>query len=215
MAVNIPDGAILSLSTTYGTTKTVSGITNANPAVATSTAHALTNGMVVTIVSGWSGLTNRTMRINGVTANTFNLEGIDTTSTTIYPPGSGGGTAQEITGFTQVTQIMELTTTGGDQNFTDVGFLENTFKTQIPTDTSPVRIDMKMGDDPTLLGQIAVKNAAEVRGIRTLRMILANGSIIFNQGFVSFQQIPSMVKGQVMQVSASFALQGVPVRYSS
>ena len=52
MAVSLPNGVLLSLATTYGSTMTISGITNANPGVCTtSVAHSLTNGDIVEIVT--------------------------------------------------------------------------------------------------------------------------------------------------------------------
>jgi hypothetical protein len=44
MTARLADGSIISLGTTFGSAKTVSAISNANPGVATSTAHGLTDG---------------------------------------------------------------------------------------------------------------------------------------------------------------------------
>jgi len=214
MAAKLPDGAIVSLATTYGTVLTVSGITNANPAVATSTAHSFVNGDIVTIVSGWSNLNNRVVRVSGITANTFNLEGIDTVSLTLYPAGSGGGTAQRISAFTQISQILDFSTSGGDQQFATFSFLEQNFETQIPTITSAQSITIGIADDPALAGYVALKVANDARAVRALRLVLPDNSLILYQGFVSFNETPTLTKGSVIAVSATFSLQSRPVRYT-
>lgn len=215
MAARLPDGAIVSLATTYGTAKTVSGISNANPGVATSTAHGLANGALVSVTSGWSNLNNRVVRVAGSATNTFNLDGIDTTSVTQYPAGSGGGSVQEITGFTQIGQIMGFSTSGGEQQFATFSFLEQNFDTQIPTTLSAQSITLDIADDPTLPGYQALKAASDARAVRALRLSMPDGSFILYQGYVSFNETPTVTKGSVMQVRATFSLLGRPVRYAS
>lgn len=215
MAARLPDGAIVSIATTYGTAKTVSGISNANPGVATSTAHGLSNGALLSVSSGWSNLNNRVIRVAGSTTNSFNLDGVDTTSTTLYPAGSGGGSVQEITGWTQISQIMNFSTSGGDQQFTTFSFLEQSFDTQIPTTLSAQSITIDIADDPLLAGYQALKAASEARAIRALRLSMPDGSFILYQGYVSFNETPTVTKGSVMQVKATFSLQSKPVRYAN
>lgn len=215
MSAKLPDGAIVSLATTYGTAKTVSAITNANPGVATSTAHGFSNGDIVTMVSGWSNLNNRIERVSGSLTNSFNLEGLDTSSTTLYPAGSGTGTATAITAWQQISQIMSFETSGGDQQFTTFSFLEQNFETQIPTVFSAQSIKIGIADDPTLAGYIALKAAADARAVRALRLQLPDGSVLYYQGYVSFNETPTVTKGQVMQVTATFSLQSRPTRYAS
>ena len=110
MAAKLPDGAIVSIATTYGTAKVVSAITNASPGVVTAATHGFANGDLVTMTSGWSNLNNRVVRVAGSAASAFNLDGQDTTSTSLYPAGSGVGTVTPITAFQQITQIMGFAT---------------------------------------------------------------------------------------------------------
>lgn len=215
MAVKLPDGATVSMQTAVGTSKTVSAVTNASTAVATSTAHGLSNGAFVAFTSGWGRANNRVFRITNVTANTFDLEGLDSSSVTLYPAGSGIGSVLPITTFTQITQILDFTTSGGEQQFTTFSFLEQDFETQAPTVTSAQSISIGIGDDPALAGYIALKAAGEARAVRALRMTLPDSSFILYYGYVSFNETPTVTKGEVMQVSASFSLLSRPVRYAS
>lgn len=74
------------------TPKVITGITRANPGVVTSVAHGLSNGDDVWIVgvSGMTQVNRRRFTIANVTANTFELSGVDTSS---YGAWTSGGTA--------------------------------------------------------------------------------------------------------------------------
>jgi len=77
------------------TSKTITGITQANPAVVTSAGHGYSNGDEV-IISGVVGMTqvnNKRFIVAGATANTFQLSGINSTGYTAY---SSGGIAERI-----------------------------------------------------------------------------------------------------------------------
>jgi len=215
MSAKLPDGAIVTLSTTLGSAKTVSALTNANPGVATSTAHGFVNGDIVLMNSGWSNLNQKAVRVAGSVANAFNLDGIDTSLTSLYPAGSGTGSASLVGGFTQISQIMGLTTQGGDQQYATFSFLEQNFETQLPTVFSAQSISLEIADDPSLSGYIALKAAADARAFRVLKLQLPDGSFILYYGQISFNETPSLNKGQVMVVKATFALQARPVRYAS
>lgn len=82
-----------SLVGTRTASATISGVTQADPAVVTATAHGFANGDEVYIESvvGMTELNDRTFIIDNVTANTFELENEDSTTYTAY---SSGGTAK-------------------------------------------------------------------------------------------------------------------------
>ena len=216
MAVALPNGVTFALATTYAAADTVSAVTNANPAVATtSSAHGITTGNFVEVTSGWSRLNNRIVRAASASGSTLTYEGIDASSTTNYPAGTGGGSVREITAWTQISQIVELSTSGGEMQFTTYSFLEQDFESQLPTQSSPMTITMGIADDPTLPGYIAIKNLADTRQLVGLKATMPNGSVILYNGYVSFNETPTMTKNSVMVVNATFSLQGRPVRYAS
>lgn len=218
MSVSLPNGVTLALATSYGAAKTVTAITNYDPArVTTSAANGFTDGDFIEVTSGWAKLNQRVVRVDNADSNTntFDLEGIDTSSVTSYPAGTGGGSAREITAFTQVTQVLDVTTAGGEMQFTTYSFLEQDFETQLPTQSSPQTITINVADDPTLAGYIALKEAAEARDIRALKVTFPNGAVLLYNGYVSFNETPSMTKNEVMAVTATFSLLSRPVRYAA
>ena len=216
MSVSLPNGALIHIGSAYGSNLTVSAVTNASPAVATSTAHGLSNGDYVVFSSGWSRLNNRTFRVANVATNTFELEGIDTTSTTTYPAGSGTGTVKKVTTWTQIQQVLTSSTSGGEQQFTDYQFLESDAATSIPTFKSPARLTLAVADDPTLAGYVAAKAANDDRAARALRLSLPNSAKICYYAFVSIAASPSMTVNEVMslEMTATF-LNPDPSRYST
>lgn len=215
MAVSLPNGVILSLATGYANSKTITAITNANPAVASSAAHGLANGALVELKSGWQKLNERIVRVADATAGTFTLEGMNTLSPIQFPAGTGGGSIREITAFTQITQVLESTTSGGEMQFATFSFLENDFESQIPTQASAQSLEINIADDPTLPGYKALQAAAELREVRALRVAFPNGSVLLYNGYVSFNETPTMTKGEVMGVRATFSLLSRPVRYAA
>lgn len=73
----------------YDDPKTISNITQANPAVLTSTAHGFSNGAHV-LISGVKGMTEvntNAYYVANATANTFELEGLDSTGFGAYISG--------------------------------------------------------------------------------------------------------------------------------
>lgn len=207
---------LFALATSYAAADTVTAVTNANPGVAATAApHGIADGAFIEVTSGWSKLNNRIVRADNAVGTSITYEGIDTSNTQTYPAGSGIGSIREITNWTQVSQILECTTSGGDMQFVTYSFLEQDFESQLPTQSSPMSIEMTIADDDTLPGFIALKAVAETRNLVGLRATLPNGSLILFNGYVSFNETPTMTKGQVMGVKATFNLQGRPVRYAS
>ena len=213
MSARLPDGAIVAIATAYGPSKTISAISNADPGEATSADHGFTDGDLLEVKSGWQRINERIIRVSGAASGKFDLEGMDTTSDQYFPAGSSAGSAREVTAWTQITQILEFTTSGGDQQFANFSFLEEDFERQLPTVTSAQSITLGIADDPTLPGYIALKQASMSKELRALRLTLPGGSILLYNGIVSLNETPSLSKGQVMQVKATFSLQSRPTRY--
>lgn len=90
--------------------KTITNITQANPAVVTSASHGYSNGdqVIITGVVGMVEVNGKTFTLANVTTNTFELSGVNSTSYTAY---SSGGIAEKIVEVTSpytASQILEL-----------------------------------------------------------------------------------------------------------
>lgn len=215
IAVSLPNGAILSLATAYGEPIIVSAVSNASSAVATTaTAHDIVDGAFIEITSGWSKINNRIVRASDAAASALAYEGIDSTKASNYPAGSGAGSVREISTFTEIGQVLTLTPSGGEMQFATYSFLDSDTQSQLPTEANAQSIAIEIADDATLPGYIALKQASESRMLTALKLTLKNGSIILYNGFVSFNETPTMTKGSVMAVTATLSMQNVATRYA-
>lgn len=109
MTTPIGRGVRVEIGTTEGTPINITAITQANPGVATSTAHGQTDGTIgyLTSVEGMVQLEGQAARVANGATNTFELEDIETTDypafsgTTVFTPISGWSTLGRITGWNQ------------------------------------------------------------------------------------------------------------------
>lgn len=212
MSAKLPDGATVSIATTYATAKTVTAVTNAAPPVASSATHGLTANDIIALSSGWSGLNDRVFRVTAPTADTIGLLGADATNVQRYPVGGGAGSFRKITAFQQISQILGWETSGGDQQYVNYSYLEDDFERQLPSSFSAQSITITIADDATLPGYIALKAASDSRLVTAIRLALVDGSSVLYNGIISLNESPNVTKGQVVSVRASIALQSRPVR---
>lgn len=214
MAVSLPNGATLRLAATYGTAKTITAISNASPAVASSTAHGFTAGSILEMTSGWARLNSRAVRVGTAPAtDTFRLDGIDSTDTALFPAAGGAGSARNVLTWVDLPQVLEFNTSGGETQFANYQFLESDTEQQIPSGFSAMSIQVTIADDPTLACYPVLRAASNSRRPIIMTLTLPNGSQILYNCFVSFNETPSLSKGNVMSVKPSFALIAQPVRY--
>lgn len=216
LTIRIPNGSTIAFASGYNAADTVTVVTNANPAVATtSVAHGVTTGEFLEVTSGWTRLTGRILRAAAAAGSSITYEGYDAISTTTHPSGSGVGSFRSITGWTQATQILGVASNGGEQQFVTYQPLESDAEFRIPTVQSAYGLTLTIGDDPSLSGYILLKAAGEDRLVRACRLTLPDSSLILYNAYVSFRETPSLNVNQVMTVECTLSLLGKPIRYSS
>lgn len=214
ISVSLPNGSTISIQSGVGSPITVSAATNANPCVVTATAHGLSDGDLVIFTSGWSRLTNRIFRVASSDTNSFALEDIDTSDTSKYPAGSGTGSVKEVTGWTQIQQVLSTATEGGEQNYATFQFLEDDFEQRIPTNKTAAGFNLTVADDPTLAGYIAAVAANEDGNPRAVRVLNKNGASTLFYSYVAVNVVPSMDVNTPQSVQMSFSHLNRPVRYA-
>lgn len=215
MAISLPNGALVAMASGYGSPLTVSAITNANPGVASSTGHGLTDGDIVEVTSGWSRLTEKVVKVDQLSADTFGLVGIDTSLTSIYSAGGGAGSVRKVTGFTQLAQILDSSSSGGEQQFLEYQLLEGDAQKRIPTFKSAAGLTFSVADDPSLPGYILASAANDDRLPRAVRITLPSGATIYYNAYISLNKTPSLTVNQIMAVEVTLSLLAEPVRYAA
>jgi hypothetical protein len=215
MSYSLPNGSTVHIGSAVGSALTVSAATNANPCVMTSTAHGLSNGDYVIVTNSWARSTDRVFRVANITANTFELEGHNTTDTAVYAAGSGTGSVKKVTTWTQITQVLTISSQGGEQQFATYQPLEGDREVRIPTIKSGGGLDMEVGDDPTLSGFVAAAAANDDRVARALRITAANGSKSLFYSYVSADKVPQMNVNQVQTARITLSHLNEATRYTS
>lgn len=216
MSVSLPNGALIAIASGYGAAKNMTAVSNADPGVATLEAsHGIATGDFMEVTSGWSRLTNKIVRAGTVATNDVPLEGIDTSLTSIYPAAGGTGTVREITGWTQLSQILSSSSSGGEQQFLEYQFLESDAQKRIPTFKSAAGINFTIADDPTQAGYQLASEANDDRLPRAVRITLPNGSVILYNAYISLNKTPSLTVNEIMAVEVTLSLLAEPVRYAS
>jgi hypothetical protein len=213
MAFRLPNGSTFDFAATYSAPVTVTAISNANPAVASATAHGFLQGDIVHLTSGWVKLTGRAFRVGAVTADTFVLEGVDATSTQRYPIGTSAGSVRSVETWVNIPQITEVASSGGEQQFYQFGFLEEDEDRQVPTTKSPSTLTLTVADDPDQPFVPVVEAADELKEERIQRLNLVNGDVVLYNSIASITNTPSLTRNQLMVRTITLAQQGRVSRY--
>lgn len=148
MAFRFPEGSKFQFSSTFAAAKTVTIATNANPSVLTAVAHGLVDGDEFLFTSGWEDATNSIYVADQLTADTLSPTGLDTTNNTFFGSGSGIGTIQKVSNWTDIPQVLTIGNSGGDGRFTDVQLLASRNGIKIPTGFNAATTTLSLAHDP-------------------------------------------------------------------
>lgn len=192
---------------------TITGITKANPGVVTSAAHGLANGdYVFLLVGGMHQLNERVARVANQTANTFELEGIDTTLFDTF----SSGTAEGITFGTSITTAASVSSGGGGFDFIDTTTIHSNAKTQTPGLPAATSYTMEHIWDSSDAGQIAMKVACDAQARRAFKFTFGSGGkIMVFAGYVGFDGTPGGSAQDKVTCSAVITTNGRPSFYAS
>lgn len=211
-----PNGTVFSVATQMAAAIAITALSNANPGVAT-TASPPEDGDICVLQSGWPALNNRVARATAATANSFTLDGFDTTETTKYPAGAGVGSFQVASGWIPLSQVTSIAKSGGDQQFAQWQYAEDPTgqQQQRPTFKNAKVITLKLDYDPALAWYDALDKADEAKEAIVLRAALPNGSTLYYLVYPSFDADPSMDLNQNMANTATFSLNSKLTRYDA
>lgn len=216
MAITLATGSQIFLAKTYGSVVNMTAITNATEAVATLAAgHGVVVGDYLEVTSGWGKLDKKVVRVKTVATNDITFEGINTSSTSVYSAGGGIGSIRRITAWDEVTQIKDMSSSGGDQQFADITSISDVVERKTPTIRSAVTGNLTVFDDPTLSWYATATSASDSASPVGLRFNLPNGSKLVANAYVSLMKVPQISKNEALTTQLSFTYAADPVRYSS
>lgn len=213
MAYFLPEGSKIFISTGFASAKTVTGITNADPAVATSVAHGYVDNDELLLTSGWEDADSSVWRADQLTADTFSLLGLDATDTTWFPAGSGAGTAQKVTGWLELAQWLDVQTSGGDGRQVTVEPISRRNAISMPAGFNATEVTLTFGHDMSSASQIALTAASRGLQKRAFKASIAGGMTAYFYGNVSMSEMPQIQRGQVLKVTCKVNVLGRFISY--
>lgn len=203
----------IAMQSAIAAAKTLSAITLASPGVASSTAHGYSNGdYVLLTVQGMWQVDGMVVRVAGVTADTFQLEGVDTTDFDAF----SSGTAEKLTFGTSITTATTLSGSGGDFDFIDTTTVHGNAKTQIPGLANPATYTFTNIWDVSDAGLLAMKSASDSQAKRAFKFTFGTGGqIMVFDGYVGCSLLPGGQAQQLVTSPAVITMFGKPNYYAS
>lgn len=203
----------VSMQSAIAATKTISAITKANPGVVSATAHGYSDGDLVYLeAQGMHQLNERVVRVANKTTDTFELEGINTTSFDTF----SSGTAQVLTFGTTISTAIDVSASGGEFDMIDITTIHDAVKREMPGLPSAISFQMNHIWDPADAGQIAMKAASDIQGKRAFKFQFGTGGkLIYFSGYVGFVGLPGGSAQDKVTTSSVVTMNGTPTYYTS
>lgn len=217
MSLKFPNGAQFGISTALAAALATTGVSNANPAVASGImTGAIAEDDVLVIQSSNPLINNLAVQAGTVTAggtDTVQLLGLDASDSDLYDFDGDTTTLAVASSFVDFTQQGDPSTSGGDQQFWQGTFLEDPTGQQIsvPTFKNSKVLTIPLYYDPTLPWYQAAKKADLKRVPVVLRCKLPDGDTIYRYGYLSFDSDPTMAANNPMGNTATFTALGASV----
>ncbi len=200
-------GITVEIASAYGTLKTVSEVTEATTGVATSTAHGLTNNTVGywQNVVGMPRLEGQATRCKNVATNTFELQGVDTTTFGNYTAGE----FVPVTGWAQLLESTAYSIGGGAGEKLNATRLIDTILQEEQGNLPAANVTMSVlaQDTPSAAMQVLLA-AVQQNGFVIGRITFSNGAVRIFRGQPSLPG-EDVQQGQLGTGSLDFAVKGL------
>ena len=214
MAFYFAEGSKFYISQTFATAKTITGVTNANPAVATSTAHGYADDDEILLSSGWEDATDSVYKADQLTADTFSILGLNSSDTTWFAAGAGAGSAQKISSWVEIPQVLNIAAQGGDARFTNVELLARRNSIAVPTGFNPTQLTLTLAHDPDLAGYQTMLDISRRLAKVAFKVVMAGGGTGYGYGHLTVSEMPAMQRNQVNSVQCGIAMLGRFITYA-
>lgn len=210
-----PSGTQLAIAASFQANKTITGISNASEAVVSITAHGYSVGDIVQIYSGWGLLNRRFVKVKSVTTDNFVAEGIDTSSTDLFPNGGGAGTARKVLSWQSISRYKDQQNSGGEPKNVTVKWTDIDNEESINDGFSAMTESFNLdADNVNDAGYLLLRSLTQVQTDTGLRKILKSGSKIYTPCRVALNENPKD-SGGVLVCAVSINGNGLLTRYAS
>lgn len=209
------NGAKYSFSTVLGTPITATAISNGDPAQV-SAASLPADGDIVLMRSNWTDLNDIATYAKNPAAGKFDLAKIDTSDEAIYVPDEDlPASFQVASGFTSLSQIREISQSGGDMNMFNFGYVDDSSLKQRsrPTDQNPLILTFTMDYDPDMAWSAALEEVSRKQQLVVMRERLKTGDVLLYTGYVGYQPSPTRTRNENMTVTATMSINSDILRF--
>lgn len=206
-------GVRVELGATYGTAIAITGVTNANPAVASAAAISLLDGSAgyFDLVQGMVQLTGQAARVKTPTATTFVIQGLNTLSFPVYASGNFIPVLTWVT----LAEATSYSIGGGAPTKLDTTTLLDVIKQEENGLLAVQTLNMKLLAQTIPTTALALIESSAQSGTKVVvRITLADGSVRVcygepslpgedvQQGAVGTGQVDFAVKGYILKGAA-------------
>lgn len=217
MSYSIPEGSKFFYSTSFASATTVASATNANPSVVTTVGHGYVDNDELLVTNGsWEDALDTIWRANQLTADTYQILGLDSSDTNFFAAGGlAGASVQKVSSWVEIPQVLTIATQGGDPRYTQVNPLSRRNGFQIPTGFNPSSVTLTLGHDPSNATQQAMVGISRRLSKVAFKMTLSGGAAAYGYGFMAVSEVPVLNVNQVNTITAAFAMQGRTISYGT
>ncbi len=204
--INVWSKVAVNVQSAIAATKTITAITKASPAVASSTTHGYIAGDIVLLkINGMTPLDYMVCRVlASVTADSFSLEGVDST---LYDTFTSG-TAQKVTLATACSTLQDVNGSGGEAAPIVVETVHSDQNYEIPGNRSPLTYNFGSIWDPADPALIALNGFDVIKMPAVMQLTFSTGAKIFFCAFVSASLAANGSSGALVTTPVSFRLRG-------
>lgn len=201
------------VAATYAADITVTAVTTSSPGVATSTAHGMANDTVgyFHTVAGMAQLEKQACRVKNTAANTFELQGLNTTNYSAYTSGS----FKPVATWSTLSEATSYSIGGGASDKLDVTTLLDIVRKEeqglLPTQNVTMNV---IAQDTPSAAMLLLESAVQTQGITVVRVTLGNGAVRI---FTAEPSTPGedVQVGQVGTGSLDFAAKGFVLKLAA
>lgn len=210
--INVWSKVAVAVQTALAAAKTITAITKASPAVASSTAHGFSDGDIVLIkATGMTEVNHMVVRVDNSVTNAFDLEGVDSTLFGTFV----SGTAEKLTFGASAATFTDVNSSGGEAKPVDITTIHDDTDKEQPGSKTALSYSFGSLWDPADPALVELKKADNVKGERCVALTFASGSKVYFNCYPSASLAPGGSKGEAVTTQVGFKLRGPITAYSS
>lgn len=213
MAYKTSIGTGFFVSQTFASTKAITVLSNANPALATIVAHGYSDGDELLYLGGWEPANNAVYRADQQSVDTVLLTGLNSTNTNRFTSGGGLGTLQKVSTWIELPQVTEISPSGGTPRYIDVNPIKLQQGIKLPNGFEPATIGFTMGFDNALSNWATLLDISRSTTLVAYKSVKDNGAATYGYGYFAMTEAPQEASGSYTKAQATFTALGPLISY--